>query len=348
MAISAPESMRPPILQTLPTGFLEATAEDLHRLLGGPTLIRLEGRREPALFVSILLHGNEVTGLQAMQQVLRRYRKRPLPRSLCLFVGNTRAAATGLRRLDGQPDFNRIWPGGEDADMDEARLLRGVWEFMRDNGLFASIDIHNNSGLNPHYGCINRLEPAFLGLAALFSRTVVYFTRPRGVQSLAFSVLAPAVTVECGRPTDPHGAEHAAEFVEAALRLDSLPPAPKPGEIGLFHTVARVTVPETVPLGIGGAVPQDGLALLDDLEGFNFHELPVGTVFGHSHRRSVPLLVEDENGVDVTDRYFAMDGDRVVTRCRVMPSMLVNSTRAIRHDCLCYLMERLDPPGDQR
>ena len=53
--------------------------------------------------------------------------------------------------------------------------------------MFASIDIHNNTGLNPHYGCVNRLDPPFLHLATLFSRIVVYFKRPLGVQSAAFA-----------------------------------------------------------------------------------------------------------------------------------------------------------------
>ncbi|MCP1672974.1 hypothetical protein J2T57_000066 [Natronocella acetinitrilica] len=332
------------LYRELPGGFLDVQARDIHALLGGPSLIELPGRREPPLFVSVLLHGNETTGLHAIQQLLRRYQGKTLPRSLCLFVGNTQAALAGVRRLDGQPDFNRIWPGGQDADAPEARLVRSVWERMRDRGLFASIDVHNNTGINPHYGCINRLEPAFLGLAALFSRTIVYFTRPQGVQSLAFCQLAPAVTVECGRASEVEGVAHAAEFIDAVLRLENLPRQPRPGEFGLFHTIARVTIPETQRFHFGDGA--DGLALLPDLEGFNFRELPAGTEFGSYSGEAVPLLVEDERGRDVAERYFTMDDGRLMTRSRVMPSMLTTDARVIRQDCLCYLMERMDP--DQR
>ncbi len=328
------------IHREVPAGFLDVAARDFHALLGGPTLLELPGRRRPALFVSVLLHGNEVTGVEAVQQVLRRYQGRQLPRELCLFIGNTRAAAAGVRRLDGQPDFNRIWPGGDDPEAPEARLVADVWQRMRDRGLFASIDIHNNTGLNPHYGCINRLEPEYLGLASLFSRTVVYFTRPRGVQSLAFCELAPAVTVECGRPGDPHGAAHAAEFLDAVLRLSSLPNRVPGDRFGLFHTVARVRVPETQPLGRGA--DGDGLALQGDLDRFNFRELPAGTSFAHYSGRAVPLLVEDEQGRDLAEQYFLVDGGQVLTRCRLMPSMLTLDERAIRQDCLCYLMERME------
>ena len=48
-----------------------------------------------------------------MQALLERYRGRPLPRRLSLFLGNLPAAAAARRRLDGQADYNRCWPGTE-------------------------------------------------------------------------------------------------------------------------------------------------------------------------------------------------------------------------------------------
>ena len=58
------------IIEHLPDGLLETEANDLHRILPRPSLIHLPGRRQPALFVSILLHGNEDSGWEAMRQVL--------------------------------------------------------------------------------------------------------------------------------------------------------------------------------------------------------------------------------------------------------------------------------------
>ena len=87
-------------------------------------------------------------------------------------------------------------------------MMRQLVDLMRERDVFASIDVHNNTGLNPHYGCINKLDPQFFHLATQFSRTVVYFIRPKGVQSMAFADICPAVTVECGKPDRPHGAAH--------------------------------------------------------------------------------------------------------------------------------------------
>lgn len=330
-------------LDHLPEPLLACTARELHRHLPGPTLVHLPGRREPPLFVSVLLHGNEPVGLQAVQRILRRYRDRPFPRALSLFIGNVAAARDGLRRLEDQPDFNRIWPGGDDTSSPEAALVRQVFERMREKGVFASVDIHNNTGLNPHYACVNRLEAPFLQLAALFGRTVVYFLRPRGVQSMAFARLCPAVTLECGRPGEERGVEHAAEYVEACLHLARIPDHPvAPHDIDLFHTMAQVKVREDVSFSFG----EEGADLVfePDIDHFNFRELPAGTVLARVRDGiGTGLVALDEAGREVTGRYFAVDGGQLVLVRPVMPSMLTLDARVVRQDCLCYLMERLDP-----
>ncbi len=101
-------------LDALPPGLLDLEAPQLEVLLGGPTLIHLPGRRTPALFVSVLMHGNETTGWAAVRDLLRTYAPGGgdgvLPRAVSLFVGNVSAAAQGVRRLDGQPDSTGYGP----------------------------------------------------------------------------------------------------------------------------------------------------------------------------------------------------------------------------------------------
>ncbi|GAB4346643.1 MAG: hypothetical protein Kow006_05440 [Gammaproteobacteria bacterium] len=332
------------VVDRLPAGFLQAQARELVDILPGPTLIHLPGRRKSTLFVSILLHGNEDTGLLAMQWVLNKYLspegEGELPRALSLFVGNVQAAGEGLRRLDGQPDFNRVWPGTEAVDSREAALMRRVTEEMQRRELFASIDIHNNTGINPHYACVNRLDHRFFHLATLFSRTVVYFIRPTGVQSAAFAELCPAVTLECGKVGDRGGVEHAAQFVDACLHLAQLPEHPvAPQDIDLFHTVAIVRIPEHVRFGFGrGDVD---VRLAPDLDHLNFRELPKGTTLGWVERDCAGCIeVRDEHGEPVAERYFEVVDGELRTRVPLMPSMFTRDERVIRQDCLGYLMER--------
>ena len=98
------------ILTDIPNAFLTVDATKLHSVLNGPTLFHLEGRHKEPLFVSTLLHGNETTGLQAIQKLLIKYKEQTLPRSFSFFIGNVQAAQKKLRRLELQPDYNRTWP----------------------------------------------------------------------------------------------------------------------------------------------------------------------------------------------------------------------------------------------
>jgi succinylglutamate desuccinylase len=332
------------IRTTLPDGFLEASSGGLHQILPGPTLIHLPGRNPRPVFVSILLHGNEDTGLKAVQRVLATAASSGLPRALSIFIGNVQAAAAGLRRLDAQPDYNRVWPGADTACLPEHGMTQQVVQEMRARNVFASIDIHNNTGLNPHYACVNRLDQPFLHLATLFSRIVVYFERPLGVQSAAFAGLCPAVTVECGKPGNAEGEREAARLVEAALHLDHFPAhAVAKHDLDLYHTVATVKVSDTVSITFHSESAD--VRFVTDLERMNFTELAPGTHFADvAPGCTTPLHVSDPRGEPVTARYFALRGGELRTILRVMPAMLTRDERVIRQDCLCYLMERLPYP----
>lgn len=333
------------VREQVPAGLLDADARELADLLGGPTLLHLPGRRPQPLFVSALLHGNEDAGLKAVQRVLRRYRDAALPRALSILIGNVAAARYGLRRLDGQADYNRVWPGGPRRAYPEETMMAQVVEEMRRRAVFASIDVHNNTGLNPHYACVNVLDHRFLHLATLFSRIVVYFTEPKGVQSLAFAPLCPAVTLESGKPGSPGSDEHAAEFIDAALHLSAFPRHPvAPHDIDLYHTVATVKVPEDVSFSFDGA-PAD-LRFSATLDHLNFRELQPGTRFAEVGRDChTPLVVADGRGGNRWREFFAREDDAIVLRRALMPSMLTLDARIVRQDCLCYLMERLPVPA---
>jgi len=325
----------------LPEGVLDATPELLVNHLPQPALIHLSGKQAAPLFVSVLLHGNEPTGLLAIQALLKKYQNRSLPRSMSIFFGNVQAAGEGLRRLNGQPDYNRIWPGTELPDSPETRMAQDIVDVMRARNVFASVDIHNNTGLNPHYACINKLDHRFLQLASLFGRLVVYFTRPKGVQSAAFAELCPAVTLECGKPGQLHGVEHALEYLNSCLNLSGLPDHPvHEQDIDVYHTVAQVKVADSVKFSF--QEPESDLLLDPDIERMNFNEISAGTVLGKVNGSlSMPLIALDERGLDISTRFFEIQGGELSVIRKTMPSMLTLDERVIRQDCLCYLMERL-------
>ncbi len=329
------------VLERVPPRLLDVPPTELHTVLPGPTLLHLAGARERPLFVTTLLHGNETSGFEAVQRLLRKYDGQELPCSLSIFFGNIDAARLGRRRLQDQPDYNRVWPGGSDQRSPEAALMRRVLLAIQSRRPFASIDIHNTTGKNPHYAIVSHLDPPFLHLASLFSRRVVYSIKPTGVQPMAIGELCPAITVECGPASDKAGAQHALEFIETCLGLSDIqgPPSTDP-DIDLFHMVAIVKIPELMSFSFGES--HADICLRDDLDHLNFTEVPASTPLGRIRPGTVARLdVVDEWGADMADAYLVEIDGEIRTKKAIIPSLFTLDERIVRQDCLGYFMERL-------
>lgn len=325
----------------IPPGFLECSAKNLHKIIPGPCLIHLKGKKTDPLFISILQHGNETVGLSAVQMLLKAYENELLPRNLSIFVGNVDAARQGLRRLDYQPDYNRMWPHeGFESELSEAQLMKQVVDEMSLRKPFANVDLHSNTGLNPYYACINKLDNQFYHLATLFGKTVVYFIRPLGVQSIALAELCPSVTLECGQIEDPMGVEHAFEFLDACIQLADIPDTEiQQSDMDLFHTVAIVKIPKELSFSYEDSTKD--LYFSPELETLNFTEVKAKSLFAVTHPdKHVRLSVTDESGAEVSENYFEYRNNEVRLKKSLMLSMITLDERVIRQDCFCYLMER--------
>ncbi|MGD9545291.1 MAG: M14 family metallopeptidase [Methylocystis sp.] len=333
------------VLDRLPDGFLDCPANRLKDILPRPTLFDLPGRDPQPLFVSTLLHGNETSGLAAVQETLRRHAGRGLPRSLILFIGNVDAAAENVRTLPGQRDFNRVWPGTAFADDPLAHMARWIYDYVDRRAAFAAVDIHNNTGFNPHYGCISKLEPKYVALAQLFARTVVLFQRPRGTCAAALAELCPAVTVECGKSDLDAGAAHAIELLEACLSIAELPGhAPAPHDVNLLRTFAIVKPPQGASFSFDGT-PAD-FVFRPDIDHLNFSELEAGASFGALGDEGARLQVLPGDGSDMQPaNYFDYSGGEIRLARPAIPAMLTVDRRAVQQDCLCYLMHRISMDG---
>ena len=318
----------------LPEALAGISPREIRSVFPNPALITIEGRQPQPLFVSTLLHGNELTSFSVLQHLERACRTSPPERSLMIFVGNVEATAAGVRHLPDTPDFNRIWADGETPWHD---LAGEVLKAARQAGLFASIDIHNNTGTNPLYGCVNALRPADLQLAAMFAPVGVYYLNPPTTQSIAFSRICPAITVECGKPGDTDGIAAAIDLVEGTMQLEAFaetPPAPEALEI--YETIGRVIVPPGVSFSFGGGGAD--LVLREDLETMNFRAMAAGETWGSAAGPDMPLAVLDEHGHDLTDHFFFRDGDELRLERRIVPAMITHNADVIRQDCLGYLM----------
>ncbi len=344
-----PSMLTPTILTELPEGFLDLKVENILALFPRSTLIHIKGDKPVPLFVSILLHGNEYSGLKAVQALLRKYPTN-LPRSIYLFIGNVTAAAEGLRVIPGQTDYNRCWPGTEMPANDETRLVQAVFDQVMRDGLFAAIDIHNNSGFNPHYACISDVSQDNLHLAAMFNHIGLVIRQPKGLSTMAFDGICPATTLECGRPGEATGIAHTVELLDGLLHIDHLPQRPLPAhDLQLMESFARVKIPQNIDF----AFDQNGkmeLLFDPDFERYNFSEFSSNHVFALSNH-SRPLMITNRYGTDITDQIIRVEHGKVFLNKTLMPAMITTDRAIVRQDCLCYLLTDYAPdsgsPGSQ-
>ncbi len=334
------------ILDQLPDNILDVDAKQLHQYVENHTLVHLRGKIKRPLFVSILQHGDETTGWDAIKLLIKQHLNK-LPRSLYLLFGNVEAAKENLRQLDHQPDFNRCWPGLHKDVNEVTKIMSEITDMMREIKPFASIDIHNNTGRNPHYAGINSLNIEFSNLASLFSDTIIHFTSPDGIQSGAFAEFCPSVTIECGMSGTADGIEQTHTFLENLIHLPSLKEVPGIAEhrkvLNIFSTVK---VRPEISIAIADKVNEPvNFIINSDLDYHNFHLLEVGTVFGQlaDDEVDMPFVVTDQIGHDITDHYFQKNGREISLKQKVVPAMITQSIQAIRLDCLCYLMHPVRP-----
>lgn len=345
------------VFNEIPSSLLEKPASALHQQLPGPSLVTIPGKDPRPLFISVLQHGNEDTGWEAVRRLVKhRYAVRELPRSILLFIGNVKAAQQGVRRLDNQPDFNRCWPypgRSSMAENDYSDLFAQVTRIVQADNPVAAIDIHNNTGMNPHYAAINHLNPQHYNLARLFSEMVVYFQTPKGTLASAFGEFCPSITIECGQAGRVHGTDHAMDYLEQCMHLDSIDNTmPHAEDDALHHMLATVYV--STGLSFSFMPEQSTLSFVSNLDRYNFKELPSGTLLAHLRASNTKcLLALDHDAQDITDKCFSFNDGMVRTKRTLMPSMLTPNAQVIRQDCLCYLMEkwrfneiRQQPPED--
>lgn len=309
------------VAAALPDSLADVPATALADELGGPTLFDLRKPKAPPLFVSVLLHGNEVSGWDAVRGLLYEFRSI----SSLLFLANLDAAREGVRALPNQEDFNRVWEGG---DTGEAAVAAEVTARVADADPYVAVDIHNNTGRNPPYAVICRTDRKTLAFAGAFAERALLASQPGGFQTRRFTRFCTAVTIEVGTPDDPDSTTRAAQYVAELLASYPRPPAGTraPEELLLFETVARVLVTESTEIE-------------PEMQQFNFRRAPAG--LGLTRRG--PLVARSAGGDDISDEYFAPDNGMAVLTQPTFLAMYTRDLDSARRDCLCYFLDPLDP-----
>ena len=327
------------IIDHIPEGFWEIQPSEITTLINNPTLIHLRGKEDQPFFVSVLLHGNEYSGLLILQNILKKYRDQILPRSLIVFVANPKACAKGVRHLEDQPDFNRIWKGGSSY---EELLVKPVLQYVKDHQIQGAIDIHNNTGRNPIYACINKRKEEFVKLAQVFSVNIVYFTKPDTVLSKALSEICPAVVLECGLPGHIQGIDSGVHLIENILDVEEKWKQNKVKENSIYHTYATLYIAPDSHLSFHPEpfLKDKGLCFIKEWDKLNFKQLQAGTFLGKvSDSKQIKLI--DHQGKNIFDQFFSIIENNLTVKTAFIPGMLTQDIQVAQSDCLGYVMEKI-------
>ena len=307
-------------------------ANELASVLHSPTLFDFSIAKRAPFFLSTLLHGNETSGWDAVRKLVNNdYRDKNLP-SCVILVGNVQAAQYSKRMLDGQPDFNRIWEGGSSP---YAKWADNVISFLEAKRLWFALDVHNNTGPNPHHSIVTSIDANTMSAARLFSQTAIFAQQPPGVLTRRTSGFCTSITIEAGLPQDPTSATRAHEYIATLWDHGSVPFVDTSDQ-ELFQNNVRVLI-ENADTISDDQVPK----FAPKLYRYNFKSIPQGTelariVVDHARLRAV-----DEDQRDQTRTFLSYKGKNVSLKRDTILSMYTEDPRIARQDCVCYFLEPL-------
>ena len=307
-------------------------AHELASILHTPTLFDFSSSEQAPFFLSVLLHGNETSGWDALRTLVQEeYQNKNLPSCLIL-IGNVQAAQHNKRMLDGQPDFNRIWEGGSSP---YAKWADDVISFLETKHPWFALDVHNNTGPNPHHSIVTSIDATTMSAARLFSQTAIFAQQPPGVLTRRTSAFCTSITIEAGLPEDPGSAARAREYISVLWKAGTVPETDTSDQ-ELFQNNVRVLI-ENADTITDDQVPK----FAPKLYRYNFKIIPEGTelarlVVDHARLRAV-----DEDQRDQTRTFLTYKGKNVSLRRDTILSMYTEDPRIARQDCVCYFLEPL-------
>lgn len=300
---------------------LDVEARELHRFLSGATVFDLRHDEVQPFFVSTLLHGNETSGWDAVRRFVSDYPEA----SLILFIGNVLAAAQEMRHLPNEVDFNRIWQ--------QQPWHACLSELLETYQPWCGIDIHNNSGPNPHYSVVTDHNASTLALATLFSNKVIFTDHTLDILAHAVSFHCPALTIETGTVEDPTSEQRAYDFLECLNTIRHVPTSLQ-CDLESYATVGIVKVEHE-----NGSL--DNFPRFDEsLKRKSFETLPAGSPFINKLPSGWQVNVLDPaHDLDLTHDFLEFRDQSAFLKRDVVMSMFTHKPLLAIQDCVCYFLK---------
>ena len=327
-------------LDQLPDDLLTKSANELHDYLGGPTVLTIKGEETRKVIISILLHGNEISGWEIMKQWLTNLAKPPKLTTI-LLISNTQAAKENLRSIPNELDFNRLWKPN-DPQLKDHELITNFYHKYINDDIEAVIDIHNNNGLNPCYAmCLkNEAYVNAFDLAAGFNHNVISMMLELGTFMEVFAHQHKAVTIECGLPGNREGIDLGISYIDKLVnqKLSNSANSTKHNFLK-----SRLTINPKIKIGFNGEVDGEIIFPHNYAKNWNFNLVKKGTKFAQlKNEINNPILEFNEKNEEIKSTKFTIQNKDVLVNEDFVPIMLVEDYKIIKQDCLCYTLEEFD------
>ncbi|GAB5412968.1 MAG: hypothetical protein Cons2KO_05710 [Congregibacter sp.] len=316
-------------------------AADFLGRLGQPSCLFFTGRdpsRTRALVT--LLHGNEPSGLMAVQRWLS-LGQTPAVNLLCIVASVHAALATPIfshRMLPRARDLNRCFKAPFDDE--QGRLAEEILELLRLHRPEAVIDMHNTSGSGPSFGVCTHVDRQHDALTSLFTRRLIVSRIRLGALMEISDERCPTVTIEVGGRLDDEA--HALAFdglcryadAERVLAADD----PPDWGLELLDDPVRLELRDGVTLAYGESpVAGHDITLRRDIEHHNFGSVHCDTPLGWINGAVRELfLAINSSGKCALDAVVREDRGVLYPAQSLKLFMITTNAHIAETDCLFY------------
>ena len=168
------------------------------------------------------------------------------------------------------------------------------------------------------------------------------FQSPKGVSTMAFDEICPAITLECSTPGNEPARKRAFDLIDDLMHMDHFPTKPLPAhDLQLVKNTATIKINANVTFCFEDDVSNSSdmdLTVVKNFDHHNFTLLEENEVFAYS-KVAKALLVTSADGQDITDEIIQNDNGKLSLKKALMPAMISMDKKIVLQDCLCYLLE---------
>lgn len=311
--------------------------------ISGPTVIDISGLDQTRTrVITTLIHGNEPSGLMAIHRWITNLSatQRPVT-NLRFIICSPEAAAKSPhfshRFLDDGKDLNRCFSSTQtDGYYLRAQYIKDAINEVSPEAVF---DIHNTSGIGPAFAVVTEKSELALSYTSLFCHSLILSDIKLGAL-MEQDFDCQVITIECGGANDQQSHEVAYEGICHIAQIENIGQCHHIRDVDVFLKPLRLQLSTDIELNyakVDEGYP--GVTLLEDIEQINFSTFRKGHMLGWVDSKGLDnFKVMTPKGNNVTDEYFALRGNQVISKIDLDIFMATRIEKIAKSDCILYLV----------